>query len=48
MFHGFLQLGGEAFHEKRVRFKDAEKICGTRLAISEDGEGVGIIAEGYT
>ena len=47
MFHRFAEFIWQAFHEERVCFKDAEKISGTGLTLSKDGEGVGVVAEGY-
>lgn len=45
MLHGLAQFRCEAFHEKWVGFKDAEKISRARLAVTEDGEGIRVIAE---
>ena len=47
MFHCFAQFIGQALCEKWVSFKDAEEFFGARLTITEDGEGVGVVAEGY-
>ena len=48
MLHGLAQFRCEAFHEKWVGFKDAEKISRARLAVTEDGEGIRVVAEGLS
>ncbi len=48
MFHRFAQFNWQTFHEKRVGFKDAEKIIWAGLTIAEDGEGIWVVTEGYT
>lgn len=48
MFHGFTEFSRQAFHEKRVGFKYAEKFIGAGLAIAENGKRIWIVVEGLS